>query len=222
MDGVAEADYYELLITDGRTAGRTEETNGAVERTHSWRAPASSDASRVRVRAVQKGAPYSATVSNVDNNRVVIPSGQSAYSPFSAEQLISTNITSMVPDLAPTKHGDGTVNAALRRGGELEGFGFWLAERLGTGAHWTSWAYAQGLWLLISAAVMAAVIFAVGKATGGAVGPWPFAGGAFFFFAMWSGLGGEMAGLELPERFLPLVLFGFMGFILVRGRGWIG
>ena len=54
--GVAEADYYELLITDGSTVGRTEETNGAVERTHSWRAPASSDASRVRVRAVQKGS----------------------------------------------------------------------------------------------------------------------------------------------------------------------
>ena len=220
--GVAEADYYELLITDGRTVGRTEETNGAVERTHSWRAPASSDASRVRVRAVQKGAPYSATVSNVDNNRVVIPSGQSAYSPFSGEQLISTNITSMVPEFVPTKHGDGTGNAAQRHGGQLGGFGFWIAERLGTGAHWTGWAFAQALWLLACVAVMAAVIGGVGKATGGAVGPWPFAGGAFFFFAMWSGLGGEMAGLELPERFLPLVLVGFMGFILVRGRGWLG
>ena len=100
--------------------------------------------------------------------------------------------------------------------------GFWLAEMLGTGAHWTSWAFAQAVWLLACAAVMAGVIVGVGKATGGAVGPWPFAGGAFFFFAMWSGLGGEMAGLELPERFLPLVLVGFMGFILARGRGWIG
>ena len=110
--GVAEADHYELLITDGMTvAGRTEETNGAVERAHSWRAPASSDASRVRVRAVKKGAPYSATVSNVDNNRVVIPSGQTAYSPFSAEQLISTNITSMVLS--------GCANQIWRRDGQL-------------------------------------------------------------------------------------------------------
>ena len=220
--GVAEADHYELLITDGRAAGRTEATNGAVGRTHSWKAPASSEASRVRVRAVKKGAPYSATVSNVDNNRVVIPSGQTAYSPFSAEQLISTNITSMVPPVAPTKYGDGMPTVDQRHGGQLDGFGFWIAEMLGTGAHWTGWAFAQALWLLACAAVMAGVIVGVGKATGGAVGPWPFAGGAFFFFAMWSGLGGEVAGLELPERFLPLVLIGFMGFILARGRGWIG
>ena len=220
--GVAEADRYELLITDGRTAGRTEETTGAVERSHSWKAAVSSDASRVRVRAVKRGAPYAATVSNVDNNRVVIPSGQTAYSPFSAEQLISTNITGMVPNVAPTKYGDGSGTVARRHGGQLDGLGFWIAEQLGTGAHWTSWAFAQALWLLVCLAIMAAVIAGVGKATGGAVGPWPFGAGAFFFFAMWSGLGGELAGLELPERFLPPVLVGFMGFILVRGRGWIG
>lgn len=220
--GVAEADHYELLITDGRTPGRTEETNGAVGRTHTWRTPASADASRVRVRAVKHGAPYSATVSNVDNNRVVIPSGQSAYSPFSTEQLISTNITSMVPNIAPTKYGDGSPDMARRHGGQLDGFGFWLAEMLGTGAHWTSWAFAQALWLLVCTAVMAAVIAAVGKATGGAVGPWPFAAGAFFFFGMWSVMGGEIAGLEMPERFLPLLLVAFLGFSLVRGRGWIG
>ena len=109
-----------------------------------------------------------------------------------------------------------------RHGGQLDGFGFWLAEFLGTGAHWTSWAFAQALWLLACTVVMALVIAAVGKATGGAVGPWPFAAGAFFFFAMWAGLGGEMAGLEPPERFLPLLLLAFMGFILVRGRGWTG
>ena len=93
---------------------------------------------------------------------------------------------------------------------------------MGTGAHWTSWAYAQALWLLICVAVMALVIVAVGKATGGAVGPWPFAGGAFFFFGLWSVMGGEIAGLDMATRFLPLVLVGFLGFILVRGRGWLG
>ena len=221
--GIAEADYYELLITDGHMAGRTDRSADAVLRQHRWSVKPSDEASRVRVRAVKEGSPYSALVSNVDHTTVVIPAGQTAYSPFSAERLISTNITELVPQVSPTQYGDGGISEYEgRHGGALHGFGFWLAEQLGTGAHWTTWAYAQGIWLMVCVTVMAVVIIAVGRVSEGAVGPWPFASGTFVFFAMWSGLGGEIAGLELADRFLPPVLIGFIGFIIIRGRGWIG
>ena len=42
------------------------------------------------------------------------------------------------------------------------------------------------------------------------------------FFLAWTGLGGVMAGVGGPERFLPLTLLGFLGFIAIRGRGWLG
>ena len=219
---ISDADYYELLITDGFMAGRTDRSADAVLREHTWMVIPSSEPSRVRVRAVKQGSPYAALVSNVDNNRVVIPAGQTAYSPFSSERLISTNINTLVEEVSPTKYADSPIGAFQgRHGGELHGFGFWLSEQLGTGPA-TTWVFAQSIWLTVCMLVMVAVMAGVGKATGGMVGPWPFAAGMFFFGSMWTGMGGAIAGLEPADRFLPIVVIGFVGFLLVRGRGWIG
>ena len=213
---VQSADYYECFITDGDGASRIEITDGYTLRQHTWVADVSARPSKIRVRAAQVADQFGAKISTAYGNRVVIPAGQTGYSPFSQELLVSTSVGSIVPppseDAFEPPSGDG---------GALRDLSIIVLDLAGA-PHSQARVMSLTLWLLACLALMVSAMGAAGKVAGGVIGPWPFAAGSLVFFAAWSGLGGEVAGLQNPERFLPLVFLGFVGFVALRGRGWFG
>ena len=215
---VTAANYYELFIVDGDQPSRMESTTNITLRQHSWLAPVSSQATRVRVRAAQQGGYYAAKVSTAYGNRVVIPAGQAAFSAFSEELLVSTSVGGVISSLDPA-----TVEPPPtdQGGGALRDPTLALLSLVGAPPTQVK-IVSLTLWLVVSLVLMALAMGGVGKATGGTIGPWPFAAGGLIFFLAWTGLGGVTAGVGGPERFLPPVLLGFLGFIAIRGRGWLG
>ena len=215
---VSEVNYYELFIVDGDRPARMESTTNITLRQHSWLAPVSSQATRVRVRAAQQGGYYAAKVSTAYGNRVVIPAGQAAYSAFSEELLVSTSVGGVITRLDPATLEPPPTDQG---GGALRDVSMAMLSLVGAPPTQVQ-IVALTLWLVVSLGVMALAMGGVGKATGGIIGPWPFAAGALMFFLAWTGLGGVLAGVSGPERFLPPALLGFLGFIAIRGRGWLG
>ena len=215
---VSEVNYYELFIVDGDRPARMESTTNITLRQHSWLASASSQATRVRVRAAQQGGYYAEKVSTAYGNRVVIPAGQAAYSAFSEELLVSTSVGGVITRLDPATLEPPPTDQG---GGALRDVSMAMLSLVGAPPTQVQ-IVALTLWLVVSLGVMALAMGGVGKATGGIIGPWPFAAGALMFFLAWTGLGGVLAGVSGPERFLPPALLGFLGFIAIRGRGWLG
>ncbi len=215
---VTAANYYELFIVDGDRPARIESTTNITLRQHSWLAPVSSQATRVRVRATQQGGYYAAKVSTAYGNRVVIPAGQAGYSVFSEELLVSTSVGNVITPLDPAKVEPPPTNQG---GGALRDVSLAMLSLVGAPPTQVQ-IVSLTLWLVVSLVLMALAMGGVGKATGGTIGPWPFAAGALIFFLAWTGLGGVTAGIGGPERYLPPALLGFLGFIAIRGRGWLG
>ena len=215
---VTDANYYELFIVDGDRPARIESTTNITLRQHSWLAPVSSQATRVRVRATQQGGYYAAKVSTAYGNRVVIPAGQAAYSAFSEELLVSTGVGGVITPIDPATIEPPPTNQG---GGELRDPTLALLSLVGAPPTQVQ-IVSLTVWLVVSLVLMALAMGGVGKATGGIIGPWPFAAGGLIFFLAWTGLGGVTAGVGGPERYLPPVLLGFLGFIAIRGRGWLG
>ena len=216
---VSAVNYYELFIVDGDRPARMESTTNITLRQHSWLAPVSSQATRVRVRAAQQGGYYAEKVSTAYGNRVVIPAGQAAYSAFSEELLVSTSVGGVITRLDPATLEPPPTDQG---GGALRDVSLAMLSLVGAPPTQVQ-IVALTLWLVVSLGVMALAMGGVGKATGGIIGPWPFAAGALMFFLAWTGLGGVLAGVSGPaERFLPPALLGFLGFIAIRGRGWLG
>ena len=215
---VTAANYYELFIVDGDRPARIENTANVTLRQHSWITPVSSQATRVRVRSVQQGNRYAAKVNTAYGNQVVIPAGQNAYSALSEELLVSTSVGDVIFSLDPA-----TVEPppTSQGGGGLRDVSLAMLSLVGAPPTQVQ-IVSLTLWLVVSLVLMALAMGGVGKATGGIIGPWPFAAGGLIFFLAWTGLGGVTAGVGGPERYLPPVLLGFLGFIAIRGRGWLG
>ena len=215
---VTAANYFELFIVDGHQPARIENTANITLRQHSWLTTVSSQATRVRVRAVQQGNRYTAKVNTAYGNRVVIPAGQNAYSALSEELLVSTSVGYVITPLDPATVEPPPTNQG---GGALRDVSLAMMSLVGAPPTQVQ-IVSLTLWLVVSLVVMALAMGGVGKATGGIIGPWPFAAGALIFFLAWTGLGGVTAGIGGPERYLPPALLGFLGFVAIRGRGWLG
>ena len=208
------ADVYELWISDGGRPTRLEYTDDAVIRAHAWEAAASNLPSRVRVRAVQVANPFASKVSSAYGRHVVIPSGQQAYSQFSAELLASTSSNTIIePITQPEPPPDS--------GGAMRDLGLYATELVGAPPSLAG-RMALLIWLGICLLAMVMAMASVAARSGGIIGPWPFVAGSFFFFALWSGVGGYAAGLDDATRFLPLALLSFLAWKIARDRGWIG
>ena len=215
---VSAVNYYELFIVDGDRPARMESTTNITLRQHTWLAPVSSQATRVRVRAAQQGGYYAEKVSTAYGNRVVIPAGQAGYSAFSEELLVSTSVGGVIFSLDPATLEPPPTDQG---GGALRDVSMAMLSLVGAPPTQVQ-VVSLTLWLVVSLVLMALAMGGVGKATGGIIGPWPFAAGALMFFFAWTGLGGVTAGIGGPERYLPPALLGFLGFIAIRGRGWLG
>ena len=163
---VSAASYYELFIVDGDRPARIESTTNITLRQHSWLAPVSSQATRVRVRAAQQGGYYAAKVSTAYGNRVVIPAGLAAHSAFSEELLVSTSVGHVLMPLDPaTLEPPPTDQGA----GALRDVSVAMLSLVGAPPTQVQ-IVALTLWLVVSLVVMALAMGGVGKATGGIIG----------------------------------------------------